>query len=85
MAFQSEPFLELDQIKVPFLVGAGTEAPDQFFQAHCRLAERAGGELFVGDGADHFAHIGNPEVWAELRAGAPSTSRPGRPRGRMSG
>ena len=66
MAFQSEPFLALDLIKVPFLVGAGTDAPEQFFQAHCRLAERTGGELFVGEGADHFAHTGNPEVWARF-------------------
>jgi pimeloyl-ACP methyl ester carboxylesterase len=66
MAFQSEQFLELDQIRVPLVVGAGTETPEKFFLAHCRLAELAGGELFIGDGADHFAHIGNPEVWARF-------------------
>ena len=64
MRFQAAPFLEVDQIKVPFLVGAGTEATGEFFSAHGRLAERAGAELFVRHGADHFAHLGNPEVWA---------------------
>jgi pimeloyl-ACP methyl ester carboxylesterase len=64
MRYQDEPFLEVDQIKVPFLVGAGTEATDEFVSAHGRLAERAGADLFVGRGADHFAHLGKPEVWA---------------------
>lgn len=66
MAFQSEPFLELDQIKVPLLVGAGTDSPEQFVGANRRLAQLAGAELFVGEGADHFAHIGNPGVWARF-------------------
>jgi pimeloyl-ACP methyl ester carboxylesterase len=66
MAFQSEPFLEVEQITVPFLVGAGADVPDQFLQPHRRLAELAGAGLFVGEGADHFAHIGNPTVWAEF-------------------
>jgi pimeloyl-ACP methyl ester carboxylesterase len=69
MAFQAEPFLELDQIKVPFLVGAGAgtdaDAAGQAAPA-CRVAEQARAELYVGEGADHFAHTNQPAVWAEL-------------------
>jgi pimeloyl-ACP methyl ester carboxylesterase len=43
MAFQAEPFLELDQIKVPFLVGGGTEVPE-----HCRRRVSARHEQAAG-------------------------------------
>ncbi len=77
MAFQSEPFLEVDRIAVPFLVGAGTEIPEPFLGAHRRLAERACAELFIGRGADHFAHLGRPDVWAEfVRATVALARRP---------
>ena len=67
MACQREPFLELDHLKVPFLVGCGTVAPSpEFLDAPRRLAERTGAELFVADHADHFAHTNHPEAWVEL-------------------
>lgn len=66
MAFQSAPFMDIDRITMPFLVGAGTLGTPEFVAAHVRLAELAGAEMYVGDGADHFAHLGNPDVWAEF-------------------
>lgn len=67
MACQAEPFFELDHLKVPLLVGCGTVAPEQrYTEAHQRLAQRTGAELFVGDGADHFSHTNHPEVWASF-------------------
>ena len=67
MASQRVPFFELDQLKVPLLVGCGTVHADaQFSDAHRRLAERADAELFVAEGADHFAHTNHPAAWVEL-------------------
>jgi len=68
MAGQAEPFFELDQLKVPVLVGCGTVSADERFQIapHHRLAEAVGAELFVAEGADHFAHTNHPDAWVEL-------------------
>lgn len=66
MAGQLEPFFDPDELKVPFLVGCGTEVPEQFAAAHRRVADRTRAELFVGEGADHFAHTNHPEVWADF-------------------
>ena len=67
MASQRQPFMEVDELQVPFLVGRGTAAADpRLHEAHRRLAERTGAELFDGEGADHFAHTNHPETWAEL-------------------
>jgi pimeloyl-ACP methyl ester carboxylesterase len=67
MTSQRLPYFELDQLKVPVLVGCGTvHADDQFAHAHRRLAERIDAELFVAEGADHFAHTNHPTAWVEL-------------------
>jgi pimeloyl-ACP methyl ester carboxylesterase len=67
MAGQRERSFDLDQLKVPFVVGCGTVTPDpRFLGAHRRLAEHTGGELFVVEGADHFAHTNHPEAWASF-------------------
>ncbi len=40
MSSQFEPLMDLDQLKVPFVVGCGTEAPDPRFQvANRRLVD----------------------------------------------
>lgn len=68
MAGQVRPYFDLDLLrKVPFLVGCGTVSyTPAFLDAHRRLAERTGGELFVAEGADHYAHTNHPEAWVEL-------------------
>jgi pimeloyl-ACP methyl ester carboxylesterase len=67
MMSQREPFLDLDHLKVPTLVGCGTVHADAGFRhAHERLAERIDAELFVAEGADHFAHTNHPAAWVEL-------------------
>ena len=66
MACQAEELFDIGLLKVPFVVGFGTDMPDQFVAANRRLAERTNAEVYVGDGADHFAHLSNPDVWAGL-------------------
>jgi pimeloyl-ACP methyl ester carboxylesterase len=67
MACQLEPFFDLDALKPPIVLGCGTVAPHPGWpRAHALVAERIGAELFVAEGADHFAHTGAPEVWVEL-------------------
>lgn len=66
MACQAEPLFDIDLLKVPVVVGFGTDSPEQLVGANRRLAERLRTELYVGDGADHFAHLGNAEVWTGL-------------------
>ena len=67
MSSQIVPCFDLDQLKVPFLVGHGTESPDPAFRrAHRALAERSGAKLYVADGADHFAHTNHPDAWITL-------------------
>jgi pimeloyl-ACP methyl ester carboxylesterase len=67
MASQSAPFLDLADLPVPMVVGTGTVHFDERYRAaHRRLAELAGAQLYVGEGADHPAHSTHPEVWAGL-------------------
>jgi pimeloyl-ACP methyl ester carboxylesterase len=67
MACQDEPFMDLDQIKAPTVVGRGTVAPyPALLEAHDLLAAHLGAELLVVEGADHFAHTNHPEAWVEL-------------------
>ena len=67
MTCQREPFLDLDQLKVPLLVGCGTVHPnDHMGDAHRQVAQRTAGELFVAEGADHFAHTNHPLAWVEF-------------------
>jgi pimeloyl-ACP methyl ester carboxylesterase len=66
MACQALPLFDVDALKVPFVVGYGNASPPAFAAAFERLAALAGADVFVGDGADHFAHLGAPEVWAKF-------------------
>ncbi|MGD9795456.1 MAG: alpha/beta fold hydrolase [Acidimicrobiia bacterium] len=66
MTCQLVKLFDLDDLTVPFLVGYGDQTPPFGQIATSRLAERMGAEVFVGEGADHFAHTGSPAVWAEL-------------------
>lgn len=66
MACQAEPLFDVDLLKVPFVVGHGTDIPEPFLAANRRLADRTRAERYIGEGADHFAHLGNPDVWAGL-------------------
>lgn len=67
MSSQIHPFCDLDLLKVPFVVGCGTETHDPRFQlAYRSLAELTRAELYVGEGADHFAHTNHPEAWVGL-------------------
>jgi pimeloyl-ACP methyl ester carboxylesterase len=67
MACQEREFMDLDALHVPLLIGCGTVFQDDIHAgASHRLAERTGAELFVVDGADHFAHTNHPGAWVEL-------------------
>lgn len=67
MAYQAEPFMDIDRLSVPTIVGCGTETMDaNFALAHQRLADRIGAELLRVDGADHFAHTNHPDAWEML-------------------
>lgn len=67
MRSQEFPFMDLDQLTVPMVVGTGTDHPDPaFIDSHRETARRTNAELFVGEGADHFAHLSNPAVWVGL-------------------
>ena len=67
MACQREPFLDLDALKPPIVLGCGTVPRHPgWHRTQALVAERLGAELFVAEGADHFAHTGAPEAWAEL-------------------
>jgi pimeloyl-ACP methyl ester carboxylesterase len=67
MACQAEPFLDLDALKPPIVLGCGTVAEGpEWLRAHHLVADRIGAELFVAEGADHFAHTGAAEAWVEL-------------------
>jgi len=44
-----------------------SDHPDPaFIDSHRETARRTNAELFVGEGADHFAHLSNPAVWVGL-------------------
>ena len=65
MACQESPFMDLDRLNVPMVVGVGTEHPEpEVASSHRETARRTNAELYVGEGANHFAHMGNPPVWA---------------------
>jgi pimeloyl-ACP methyl ester carboxylesterase len=66
MAYQDHEFLDLQLLKVPFVVGWGTENPAELVAAHRRLAERTRAEPLEVAGADHFAHTNHPEAWEQL-------------------
>jgi pimeloyl-ACP methyl ester carboxylesterase len=68
MASQGAPYFELASLSVPIVVGCGTEADEELFRQHPhqRLADRIGAQLFIAEGADHFAHTNYPDAWVEL-------------------
>lgn len=66
MTCQLVRMFDLDDLTVPFLVGYGGASQEFNRIGATRLAERTGAQVFVGEGADHFAHTGSPAVWAEL-------------------
>jgi pimeloyl-ACP methyl ester carboxylesterase len=70
LACQFEQYLDLSHLKVPVLVGwandVGQDMPDHLRGASRRLAEHCDAETFMVEGANHFAHTGRPDVWAEL-------------------
>jgi pimeloyl-ACP methyl ester carboxylesterase len=67
MACQAEPFLDLDALKPPLVLGCGMLTSDATWpRTQALVAERIGAELFVAEHADHFAHTGAPEAWVEL-------------------
>lgn len=67
MACQEFPFMDIELLKVPMVVGTGTEHPEPAFaDCHRETARRLNAEMYVGEGADHFAHLSNPAVWVGL-------------------
>lgn len=67
MASQEFPFMEIERLSVPIVVGMGTvhHLPG-FAECNRETARRTNAELYVGDGADHYAHLSSPQVWAGL-------------------
>lgn len=70
LACQYEQYFDLDHLKVPMVLGwandVGQDMPGYLRGAHRRLADHCDTETFMVDGANHFAHTGRPDVWAEL-------------------
>jgi pimeloyl-ACP methyl ester carboxylesterase len=66
MASQDRVLFEFDQLKVPRLLGYGTEQSGGFIGVHERTADIAGCELLVIVGAAHGAHISHPDDWAQF-------------------
>lgn len=66
MACQATPLFDIEDLTVPFVAGRSTEMPAAFIEANERLAARTNAEEFVGIGADHYAHLTMPDVWAGL-------------------
>jgi pimeloyl-ACP methyl ester carboxylesterase len=66
MASQDRVLFEFDQLKVPRLLGCGTEQSGGFIGVHERTADMAGCELLVIEGAAHGAHISHPDDWAKF-------------------
>jgi pimeloyl-ACP methyl ester carboxylesterase len=66
MACQLTPLFDLGNIKAPLVVGYGTQSQGPGQAAARHLARITGGELLIGDGADHYAHTAQPKIWAEL-------------------
>ena len=66
LACQLAPLFDIMNIKAPMVVGCGTDGNGPGSEASRHLAELLGAELFVGQGADHFAHTNHAEVWAKL-------------------
>ena len=66
MACQLTALFDFMNIKAPMVVGCGTEGAGPGQSATRRLAELTGAELFVAEGADHYAHTNHPEIWATL-------------------
>jgi pimeloyl-ACP methyl ester carboxylesterase len=65
MASQESKFIELDDLRVPGLVGCGDEWPDGV-DINARTADEAGFEFLVIEGTGHFAPITHPEAWARF-------------------
>jgi len=66
MACQAEPLFDIDLLKVPFVAGYGTDMRDHLLAANQRLVARTGADEYIGIGADHYAHLSSPDVWAGL-------------------
>ena len=70
LACQYEQYFDLDHLKVPMVLGwandVGQDMPGYLRGAHRRLADHCDTETFMVDGANHFAHTGRPDIWAEL-------------------
>ena len=63
-ASQLSPPFDLADVAVPAVVGYGTETWEHQVDGAKRLAEMLGARLVALEGADHFAHAAQPEVFA---------------------
>jgi pimeloyl-ACP methyl ester carboxylesterase len=69
MTSQLVPLFDLDDLndlKIPMVVGSGALTHELALAGTRRLAERANAEYYLAERADHFAHTTNPSAWAEL-------------------
>ena len=67
MASQDSPFFEIDQLRVPRILGCGTVLISPAFAGvFGRAAEVTGCELLVFEGASHLAPVTNPDLWARF-------------------
>jgi pimeloyl-ACP methyl ester carboxylesterase len=66
MACQLEHVFDIMNIKAPMVVGCGSDGDGPGSAASHQLAKLLGAQLFVGQGADHYAHTNHAEVWVEL-------------------
>ena len=67
MVSQDAPCFELDQLRVPRLLGCGAmDSEPATFGVHTRTAEMTGCELLVVEGADHVAYLSHPDAWVRF-------------------
>lgn len=71
----SAPF-RFEDITVPCVVGCGTATSSGHHEGGIRLASVLGAELYEVDGADHFAPLSAPHVWAGLVRRAVALANP---------
>jgi pimeloyl-ACP methyl ester carboxylesterase len=77
MVGQAEPYIDLDRLTIPAVVGAGSVSYDVgFVAAHRRLADRCGAEFMLVEGADHYAHLSAPDAWVSLVRAAVALAAP---------
>ena len=66
MASELVEAYSFDDLTMPCVIGCGTETTSGHLEGGRRFAALLGAELYEVEGADHFAPLSSPHVWATL-------------------